>query len=109
MDIHKIIGINIRKHREKLKLTQQDLAELADLSINFIGQIERGTKKASLDTIKKLSDVLKIPMHKITDESESVFKIKKNYDFDSYIITNRVTGLFKDKSFLIELKKIILK
>ena len=38
------IGKNIRKYRLIRKLRQEDLAEKADLSINYVGAIERGEK-----------------------------------------------------------------
>ena len=40
------IGTNIRKYRLMRKLRQEDLAEKADLSINYVGAIERGRKNA---------------------------------------------------------------
>ena len=45
------IGRNIRKYRLMKKLRQEDLAEKADLSINYIGAIERGEKIHSLETL----------------------------------------------------------
>lgn len=45
------IGRNIRKYRLMKKLRQEDLAEKADLSINYIGAIERGEKMPSLETL----------------------------------------------------------
>ena len=45
------IGRNIRKYRLMKKLRQEDLAEKADLSINYIGAIERGDKIPSLETL----------------------------------------------------------
>lgn len=45
------IGRNIRKHRLMKKLRQEDLAELANLTNNYIGAIERGEKIPSLETL----------------------------------------------------------
>ena len=45
------IGRNIRKYRLMRKLRQEDLAEKANLSINYIGAIERGEKTPSLETL----------------------------------------------------------
>lgn len=42
------IGKNIRKYRLMRKLRQEDLAEKADLSINYVGAIERGEKRLLL-------------------------------------------------------------
>lgn len=44
------IGKNIRKFREAKKLRQEDLAEKAELTTNYIGMIERGEKIPSLET-----------------------------------------------------------
>ena len=45
------IGRNIRKYWLMRKLRQEDLAEKANLSINYIGAIERGEKTPSLETL----------------------------------------------------------
>lgn len=45
------IGRNIRKYRLMKKLRQEDLAELANLTNNYIGAIERGEKIPSLETL----------------------------------------------------------
>lgn len=44
------IGKNIRKYRLAKKLRQEDLAEKAGLSANYIGMVERGEKIPSLET-----------------------------------------------------------
>ena len=44
------IGINIRKFRTEKKLRQEDLAERAGLSANYIGMVERGEKIPSLES-----------------------------------------------------------
>lgn len=44
------IGENIRKYRKARNLRQEDLAEKAGLSVNYIGMVERGEKTPSLET-----------------------------------------------------------
>lgn len=44
-----------------MKLTQTELAERCDLSLDMIGRIERATIAPSLETIAKLADVLSVP------------------------------------------------
>ena len=44
------IGKNIRKFRLMKKLRQEDRAEKAGLSTNYIGAVERGEKLPSLET-----------------------------------------------------------
>lgn len=45
------IGVNIRKCRLSKKLRQEDLAEKTNLSVTYIGMIERGEKTPSLETL----------------------------------------------------------
>jgi len=52
-----ILGDAIEAERKRRKLTQGQLADLSDTSINFISQIERGKKTAQ---IGKVIDVLQI-------------------------------------------------
>jgi HTH-type transcriptional regulator/antitoxin HipB len=52
-----ILGKAIEAERRRRKLTQSQLADLSDTSINFISQIERGKKTAQ---IGKVIDVLQI-------------------------------------------------
>ncbi|WP_421721941.1 helix-turn-helix domain-containing protein, partial [Bacillus amyloliquefaciens] len=41
--MNKTIGKNITARRHQLKMTQEQLAELSNLSVNYISKIERGT------------------------------------------------------------------
>lgn len=45
------LGKNIKNRRKELKLTQQELADKLNLSLNFIGKIEVAFSKPSLDTL----------------------------------------------------------
>ena len=59
MDL-KTIGKNIRKYRVMKKLRQEDLAERADLSVNYVGAIERGEKIPALETLLTIINVLEV-------------------------------------------------
>ncbi len=52
------IGKNIRKFRLANKLRQEDLAEKTDLSVNYIGMLERGEKIPSLETFINIVNAL---------------------------------------------------
>lgn len=52
------IGRNIRKYRLIKKLRQEDLAEKADLSTNYVGALERGEKIPSLETLINIINAL---------------------------------------------------
>lgn len=55
-----ILGENVRKFRKQRMLSQEQLAELCDISTSFLGHIERGTRKMSLETLVSLADVLHV-------------------------------------------------
>lgn len=48
----------IKMRREELGLTQQQLADLCNLSHNGISQLEIGNKDAQLSTLLKLAPIL---------------------------------------------------
>lgn len=52
------IGNRIRHIRKKQGLTQEKLADAAGISLSFLGHIERGTRKLSVDTLYKIAKVL---------------------------------------------------
>lgn len=57
---HKDIGSRIRTEREKLGLSREKFAEIIGLSSFYIGQIERGDRKMSIDTLANISDSLNV-------------------------------------------------
>lgn len=58
---YKAIGKRIRQERLKCNETQQSLAELIDMSTAFVGCIETGKRKMSLDTFVRIVNALGIP------------------------------------------------
>lgn len=59
-DIRKEFGKHLRTLREKRKLTQEELADKADMHFTYIGQIERGIRNPSLINLHKLAKALKV-------------------------------------------------
>lgn len=53
-DISKQLGERIRMLRQNRGLSQEKLGEKADLNTSFIGQIERGGKKPTIETLEKI-------------------------------------------------------
>ena len=57
-DINKILGARIRKLRKEADCTQEELAEKADISMKYLGEIERGRGNPTLKNIESLASVL---------------------------------------------------
>ena len=53
-DFYINLGKNIKKYRKEKNLTQQELADLANISLNFMGKIEVAFCRPSLDTVSDL-------------------------------------------------------
>jgi transcriptional regulator with XRE-family HTH domain len=56
----KKFGMKVRIERIKMGISQEKLAEFADLSKCSIGAIERGESSPTLDTINSLAEVFKM-------------------------------------------------
>ena len=54
------IGRRVAKRRRILNLTQEELAELAELSKTHVQNIERGSSKCSVESLMHLSDALQV-------------------------------------------------
>lgn len=55
-------GVTLRAHREALKLTQEKLAEMADLHTNYVSSVERGERNIGLHNIARLAFALQMPV-----------------------------------------------
>jgi transcriptional regulator with XRE-family HTH domain len=60
-------GEKLRKERIKRGLSQEKLAELADLNRNYIGMIERAERNVTLMNIAKIAKAMKMKVNKLVD------------------------------------------
>jgi transcriptional regulator with XRE-family HTH domain len=86
MDFYQL-GKKIRSLRLTNHLSQAELAESIDVSTNYIGQIERGDRKPSLETLVSLCEVLHTSLDYILSDSRS--------SSDDYIMFNIESELKK--------------
>lgn len=70
-EISKITGKRIRSYRIQKGLSQEKLAELAGCHPTYIGQLERGEKNATLESIEKIASALDVPLAKLFDKYEN--------------------------------------
>ena len=57
-DYRIILGAAIRKRRDRLGMTQERLAEKADLHPNYTGRVERGEEHVSLHALRRIARAL---------------------------------------------------
>ena len=59
-EILRLFGERLRELRTERGLTQEQLAELAGVDRNYIGQIERGERNVALVNIVRIAQALKV-------------------------------------------------
>ena len=69
-DLVKAVGQRIRNYRTQLSLSQEKLAELADLNKNSVGAIERGESSPTIETLDRIAQAFEIPLHELTNLSQ---------------------------------------
>ncbi|CUR41276.1 FIG00745919: hypothetical protein [Limosilactobacillus reuteri] len=90
------LGNRIRKRRKELNLTQEDLAELSDLSVNFLSQLERtNNQNISIQKLDSIAQALNTTIEELISTSSN-----NNHDFvskenDRYFLNKLITELRK--------------
>lgn len=102
------MGGRIRNARLDAGLSQSELAERCNLSVSFLGHIERGSRKMSLETLVTVCEVLNLSAdYLLQDElpgSDAVIgniiaSVKKqgSYQYDRYITIIKALAEISDK------------
>jgi transcriptional regulator with XRE-family HTH domain len=56
--LYRLLGKNIAHFRREANLTQEQLAEKTDYSVDFIGLVERGVNAPTVSRLKDIADVI---------------------------------------------------
>jgi transcriptional regulator with XRE-family HTH domain len=64
-----VFGNNVRKYRLQLKISQEELANRANLHRTYIGMIERAEKNITLVNIEKISIALNVNIKDLINDS----------------------------------------
>ncbi|NLL80517.1 MAG: helix-turn-helix transcriptional regulator [Clostridiales bacterium] len=60
-----IIGSRIRSYRKSQNLSQEKLAEMAEIHPTYLGQLERGEKSPTIEIINKIANALQVPLSRL--------------------------------------------
>ena len=90
MNITTEIGNRIRHRRNELGFSQEQLAEYSDLRPSYIGQLERGEKTPSIETLYKITTGLQISLSDFMNGIEDIaFYLHSHFPKDfSFIHTH---------------------
>lgn len=95
--LQKTIGDNLRKYRLLAHLTQEQVAEMANISSSFYANIENGNRSMSVEVLRELSEALQVSSDCILYEECESNNVKN------------VCALLKDKpkSFIMAVEGVI--
>lgn len=79
-DLYKMIAGNIRRERERLQITQAELAERADISVDTVRSIEYGRRAMTLDTYLGIVQALETSPYALINGGQSG-KYTERFDF----------------------------
>jgi len=101
---YKKLGERIRKERLAVGITQEVLSEQAGISVSFLGQVERGERKPSLETVVNIANSLGVTVDFLLMDS---YRTSKSLvDELTYLIRETPE---KDIRTVIEVTKTILR
>ncbi len=105
----KIIGNRIVNRRKKLHLTQEQIAEYMNVSIQMVSNLERGNKAIKIENLIKLCDILKTSAdyiltgkHTNTDIEQLTDKISKLNESDYKMIEMIIDYRLEDKTKMVK-------
>ena len=92
-NIAKVVGQRIRNYRTQKGLSQDKLAELSGFHPTYIGQLERGEKNATLESIEKITSALQISLSTLFEGVDSVSDGTRNIPLECYeLIATKTKG-----------------
>ena len=75
--MNKIIARNIKRLREDLKLSMDELARVSGVSKSMLAQIERGEGNPTISTLWKISNGMNVPFDALTLRPKKKYEVVK--------------------------------
>lgn len=87
--MNQIVAKNIKRLREKNKMSMDELSKLSGVSKSMLAQIERGEGNPTLSTLWKISNGMKVPFDALTVRPESPYEIVKTAELQPLLEDGR--------------------
>lgn len=66
------LGKRIREERLRLGLTQEDLAEYSNISLTYMGRVERGERNMTVKTLVNIANALGVTIDYLLDSAVNI-------------------------------------
>ena len=93
-----IFGSNVKTYRKRLKMTQEQLAEKMNVSIQMISNLERGNKAIKIENLIKLCEILGV--------STDYILLGRGSKYNEVSLSNKIKSLSIVDQKMIELRII---
>ena len=92
-ELAKIVGQRIRNYRIQKGFSQEKLAELSGCHPTYIGQLERGEKNATLESIERITSALQISLSTLFEKIDNNNDDSRNIPLECYdLIASKSKG-----------------
>ncbi len=90
-DIARALGQRIRNYRTAKGLSQEKLAELSGCHPTYIGQLERGEKNATVESIERIAIALELSLSKLFEKLGSQERDEPSIPLECYELLSSKT------------------
>lgn len=99
------LGKRIRFERKKLNLTQEQLAELINVSTTYIGLVERGERSLTLSKLVQVANSLGVSVDYLLTDSIS----ENTSSQEKLLLQLFASATDEEKKLILEMAKLIIK
>lgn len=104
-NLYETVSSELAEYRNKMDLTQEQLAEMVGISQSHYAKLENGQRLPSLKVLHVLSQVFGVKMGDIIEPDKNVVNFDKSMEEASLIIQNNIGFMLKGRS-LSDLKSV---
>jgi transcriptional regulator with XRE-family HTH domain len=101
-DMKQALGMRIRASRRLSRLTQEQLAERVEKSVQTISSIERGIYLPGLDTLQAIASALNVPVGSLLEDVSTASSRRQQKEFEG----TRILQLLSDADLDIALDQL---
>lgn len=70
-ELQRIVGRNLRRHRDRMGLSQERFADHLGVHRTYMGGLERGERNLTLKALERIADLISVDPRSLLDEAPS--------------------------------------